>query len=35
MAGWKPLNAAQLEDCFETDWANTRVAKMLKNETDL
>lgn len=32
MASWRPLHSAQLEDCFETDWANTRIPKILKGD---
>lgn len=35
MAPWKPLKNSQLMECFEVDWSNARIPKIIKNETDL
>ena len=32
MASWRPLNQSALDDCFEIDWSNTRISKILKND---
>ena len=35
MSGWRPLKNAQLMECFEVDWENSRISKIVKNESDL